>query len=163
MVLCAPTTYSESGRQPSENEFCEHCSGAMYWGATFCPGTTPTKQPISVLNGAVNAGVSVSEADVDKIKLIYESCGGECLCVSCFPCQSHLFTLSIGRLVLIVCLLTGDNWIHNDNWMSSQNICSWYGIECSDENAVESIILSANNLKGVFPPNIFFLPNLQTL
>jgi hypothetical protein len=73
------------------------------------------------------------DADVDKVKLIFESCGG-------------------------------DDWFHNDNWMSSQSICTWYGIECSKEdNSVESIILSANNLKGVFPPNIFFLKNLATL
>lgn len=92
MVLCAPTTYSESGRQPSKDEYCKHCSGAIYWGATFCHGSTPTRQPVSVsaFEGASSTGVSVSEADIDKIKLIYESCGGECHCVPCSSRQSHL-------------------------------------------------------------------------
>ncbi len=132
MVLCAPTTYSKSGRQESENEYCEHCQHAMYWGATFCPGTTPTKQPISISAGAASAGISISENDVDKLRLIYEACGGE-------------------------------DWFHNENWMSTESICSWYGIECNDDKSVKSIVLSGNNLKGVFPPNIFFLPNLETL
>ncbi|KAL3785970.1 hypothetical protein HJC23_005679 [Cyclotella cryptica] len=131
-VLCAPTTYSQSGRQESDNEYCAHCPRAVYWGTTFCPGTTPTKQPISMSAGAASAGISLSENDVDKLKLIYQSCGGE-------------------------------DWFHNDNWMSSESICTWYGIECNDENSVKSIVLSGNNLKGVFPPNIFFLPNLETL
>jgi hypothetical protein len=47
--------------------------------------------------------------------------------------------------------------------MSEESICTWYGVECDNEDSVTSIILSANNLKGVFPPNVFFLPNLETL
>lgn len=132
MVLCAPTTYSKSGHQPSESEYCDHCPHTVYWGATSCPGTTPTKQPVSLSAGAASAGISVSEAEVDKLKLVYESCGGE-------------------------------DWFHNDNWMSEESICTWYGVECDNEDSVTSIILSANNLKGVFPPNVFFLPNLETL
>ena len=129
LVLCAPTTYSDSGRQPSEKEYCQHCPSAVFWGSTTCSGITPTSQPISVTQGAASAGVDVSEEEVDKVKLVYESCGG-------------------------------DNWFKKENWMSSQSICNWYGIECNEEGA---IILNANNLKGVFPPNIFFLPHLETL
>lgn len=132
LVLCAPTTFSESGRQPSPDVYCQHCPSAVYWGATSCAGTTPTNQPVSISEGAVSSGVSPSETEIDKVKLIYESCGG-------------------------------DDWTHKDNWMSSKSICNWYGIECNEEGSVESIILSGNNLKGMFPPNIFFLPNLETL
>lgn len=131
LVLCSPTTYSETGRQPTEDEYCQHCPQAVYWGATVCPGTTPTGSPISFTQGAATVGVDITEDEVDKIKLIYESCGG-------------------------------DAWYHTDNWMSSVSICNWYGIDCVDGSVV-SIVLSANNLQGVFPPNIFFLPNLDTL
>ena len=128
MILCAPTTYSEIGRQPSENEYCQHCPHALYWGATYCSESTPSKKPLS------SSDIVISETDneVDIIRLIYESCGGA-------------------------------SWFNKDSWMTSQSICTWYGIKCDEKNFVKSIILSSNNLHGVFPPNVFFLPSLATL
>lgn len=72
LVLCAPTTYSESGKQPSESEFCQHCPSTVYWGTTFC-GTSPTKPLVSLPDTVLGASLS----DVDFLELIYESCGGK--------------------------------------------------------------------------------------
>ena len=57
----------------------------------------------------------------------------------------------------------GANWHRNDNWMTSDDICTWYGIECRDSTSVQAIRLGANNLVGMPPDAIFELKQLHTL
>lgn len=125
MVLCAPTTYSPTGRQPSSTEYCEHCPTAVYWGATTCPGISPTPSPIDPLPESIN--------ETDILKSIYGSCGGE-------------------------------DWFNSENWMSSENVCDWYGVTCTPfQDSVQSLVLSDNNLVNEVPTEIFQLPYLETL
>ncbi|KAL7543177.1 hypothetical protein ACHAXR_012471 [Thalassiosira sp. AJA248-18] len=56
----------------------------------------------------------------------------------------------------------GDDWHNNANWMKSDNICTWYGVECRD-GSVQTIRLGANNLEGTPPEEIFRLHQLHTL
>jgi hypothetical protein len=57
----------------------------------------------------------------------------------------------------------GDNWYNNDNWMTTDDICTWYGVECRDKISVEAIRLGANNLVGTPPKELFRLGQLHTL
>jgi len=57
----------------------------------------------------------------------------------------------------------GDGWYNNDNWMMTDNICDWYGVECRDGVSVQAIRLGANNLVGTPPKEIFHLRQLHTL
>lgn len=57
----------------------------------------------------------------------------------------------------------GDDWYNNDNWMETDDICDWYGIECRDGVSVQAIRLGANNLVGTPPKEIFHLRQLHTL
>lgn len=57
----------------------------------------------------------------------------------------------------------GANWYRKDNWMTSKDVCTWYGIECRDTKSVQAIRLGANNLIGTPPHEIFGLKQLHTL
>ena len=59
--------------------------------------------------------------------------------------------------------LGGDDWHNNDNWLLSDDICSWYGVECRDGSTVQAIRLGANNLVGTPPPELFLLQQIHTL
>lgn len=55
----------------------------------------------------------------------------------------------------------GDNWHRADNWLTNENPCSWYGINCTQEN-VTRISLGVNNLHGTMP-DLSALTHLKTL
>jgi len=57
----------------------------------------------------------------------------------------------------------GDNWNNNEGWLKNDDICSWYGVKCSDGTSVESLHLGANNLVGTPPEELFHLSQLHTL
>jgi Leucine-rich repeat (LRR) protein len=57
----------------------------------------------------------------------------------------------------------GKNWYRQDNWMTSEDICTWYGIQCKGTKSVQAIRLGANNLVGTPPDEIFELKQLHTL
>ena len=57
----------------------------------------------------------------------------------------------------------GDNWYNNKNWLQTPNVCTWYGVKCSDAKTVESLHLGANNLVGTPPEELFHLAQLHTL
>ncbi|MBN1351134.1 hypothetical protein JXJ21_17065 [candidate division KSB1 bacterium] len=56
----------------------------------------------------------------------------------------------------------GDNWNHNDNWLSSNPIDTWYGVTVSG-GRVTQLYLWYNNLVGTIPPEIGNLTNLTSL
>jgi len=57
----------------------------------------------------------------------------------------------------------GDNWHNNDNWLQSDDICTWFGVDCRDGKVVQSIHLGANNLVGTPPEELFLLKQMHTL
>ena len=60
----------------------------------------------------------------------------------------------------------GDSWNDNTNWMSTVSICTWFGIRCADgykDGKIEVIELSANNIAGPPPSELFTLPSLTSL
>ena len=59
----------------------------------------------------------------------------------------------------------GNFWTHKENWGSTKSICDWFGVGCpsSGEETVEVLTLSTNNVKGLIPNELFFLPNLKAL
>jgi len=58
----------------------------------------------------------------------------------------------------------GLRWRRQDNWLISDDYCSWYGITCSaSSKSVARIVLSSNNLRGTPPAELFNLPELKAL
>lgn len=43
----------------------------------------------------------------------------------------------------------GDEWVHSDNWGSSNGICTWYGVVCKDDLTVVELRLENNGLSNV--------------
>jgi len=56
----------------------------------------------------------------------------------------------IPRFVLATTYIAngGDNWINNENWLSIQEVCDWYGVICDSAGTVIEVNLSANGLIG---------------
>ena len=57
----------------------------------------------------------------------------------------------------------GVGWHTSQYWMTSEDICEWYGIDCDENGSVSSIVLGSNQLVGSFPTEIFSLPELVHL
>jgi len=53
------------------------------------------------------------------------------------------------------------SWYNENNWLSTNPVCLWYGVECLDEpgmvGLVQSINLTANGLEGVLPRELALL------
>lgn len=63
-------------------------------------------------------------------------------------------------LVEIYIQLEGEKWIRSDNWMTDDNFCEWYGVECWDngdskDGRVRKILLPNNSLRGNVPETIY--------
>ena len=57
----------------------------------------------------------------------------------------------------------GANWKYNANWLSQAPIGEWHGVATDDGGRVIKLELTENRLKGVIPPQIGNLTNLQVL
>jgi hypothetical protein len=62
----------------------------------------------------------------------------------------------------------GPHWLNSDMWLSLLDECEWYGVSgCRDATldgeAIVSIDLRGNGLKGTIPPEIFGFQELTTL
>lgn len=60
----------------------------------------------------------------------------------------------------------GSSWHRKDHWkQSGMSVCEWYGVRCdkNDNKRIEHVVLSANNLLGTIPSEVFQLPYLKTL
>ena len=60
----------------------------------------------------------------------------------------------------------GSVWRRKDHWkQSGMSVCQWFGVRCAkgEGQKVEHISLSANNLLGTVPSEIFQLPHLKSL
>jgi Leucine-rich repeat (LRR) protein len=58
----------------------------------------------------------------------------------------------------------GTSWHNRDRWNDSGfDYCSWYGITCTLDSLVESIILGSNHLVGTLPTEVFQFVKLKNL
>lgn len=59
----------------------------------------------------------------------------------------------------------GDSWIHNTNWNTDTDICTWYGVKCLEHmhNVTTDISLKSNNLVGKIPDSISVFKDLKSL
>ena len=58
----------------------------------------------------------------------------------------------------------GQTWTNNNNWLTINSICIWFGITCnSDQTNVVGIALTNNNLIGTIPPEFLKGIGLQGL
>lgn len=58
-------------------------------------------------------------------------------------------------------------WKRQDNWLSGEGICSWYGVDCSessdDNGPVVALNLTSNDLRGNIPTALTALSHLHKL
>lgn len=54
---------------------------------------------------------------------------------------------------------SASNWIRESNWMTSESVCTWYGVECIPVGgtSLRSLNLTSNMLDGTIPPEIALL------
>ena len=57
----------------------------------------------------------------------------------------------------------GDDWKNNTNWLSTEPINSWYGVNADSSGRVLALNMYDNNLSGPIPPDLGRLINLRGL
>ena len=57
----------------------------------------------------------------------------------------------------------GENWKHNDNWLSDRPLKDWHGVDADPDGRVTGIHLNKNNLTGRIPPDLAGLSRLSWL
>jgi len=75
-------------------------------------------------------------------------------------------TLYVQRYLLAVIYnsMGGDNWINNQNWMTSAPECEWFGVSCDTfDKVISSIDLINNNLVGSIPKEVGEMRGLENL
>jgi len=58
---------------------------------------------------------------------------------------------------------SGGNWKYNDFWTSDQSYCSWYGVQCDNQDLVTELILPSCELNGAIPTETGGLLALENL
>lgn len=88
----------------------------------------------------------------------------EAVLLSNFSCAvaSDVPIAECEALANLYSLNNGIEWVNNQGWMESSQVCSWYGIECNNEH-VTAIALSNNNLIGELVPDLSALTHLTSL
>ena len=84
----------------------------------------------------------------DQLDMTYSDLGG-------LPyCTPALGSPQTDREVLVSLYIAteGDNWTHNDNWLSDAPLGAWFGIVTDDNGRVIALDLVANQLNGEIPP-----------
>ncbi|KAK1746250.1 leucine-rich repeat protein [Skeletonema marinoi] len=140
LILCAPTTYSASGRQPSPMENCSPCPNAIHWGATSC-STVPVSLPsntIGIVTDDVNEDEDDDEEDDDEDN--YDGV------VNNNPVAYTRNDLGILKTLYEEC--GGDQWKNNQNW-SGDDFCSFWGITCVPTSS-ETLVLDGNDIEMDF-------------
>lgn len=102
--------------------------------------------------------------------------GFQTLDTSCQPCLSAKFYGATSCfdsddhsvLVKLYAELQGEKWDRSDNWLTKDDYCSWYGIECWDigdskTGRVRKILLPNNGLIGNVPETIYSMNHLTTV
>ena len=84
--------------------------------------------------------------------------------------QSNTFQVNIDlpqadslALVALYQSTNGDNWVNNNNWLSTQPISLWYGVTVNENGRVINIELISNNLSARLPPELGNLGYLNSL
>ena len=57
----------------------------------------------------------------------------------------------------------GDEWYHNENWLSDAPLATWYGVDVNAQGKVKTLNLLDNNLNGTLIPEIGQLTALTSL
>lgn len=127
--------------------------GVGEWGceAILCPAATYNELGRLAFDGMMCHDCrdqSVSKTDIGQTQ-----CGGR---------ASSKTERQILQTLYDSC--NGENWLHNENWMSTgRHHCEWSGISCDDAKSVVAIVLGSNSLKGNLPTDLYQLPNLKRL
>lgn len=74
--------------------------------------------------------------------------------------------LDTDALVALVGLYTttgGQDWTHNENWLTQAPLAAWYGVTVDDEGRVTELDLSDNRLSGSLPSSLSKLSDLKKM
>ena len=155
-ILCPPGKWNEFGLQKYPDGLCEDCPSAQYYGSTTCgdngdestvppfsttdaPVAPPTDTPAAPPTDAPVVPLDTSEnTDSSQITKSEQKNEPKALEDRQYKILSDLYDLT-----------NGEKWSKNNNWLSSQNVCSFQGITCEDK-IVTKIELPNNNMEGYF-------------
>ncbi|MDH5507079.1 MAG: leucine-rich repeat domain-containing protein [Anaerolineae bacterium] len=76
--------------------------------------------------------------------------------------QVSISELECNALLALYTSTNGAAWTNNTNWLTADNPCSWYGVNCT-AGFVVTLTLSNNNLTGTLPIEIGNLTHLVYL
>lgn len=154
---------------------------AMQGNCAFDVESNPNPNPIDQCKCA--GEITVIEADIRERYLYnleqfipehFEDYDDEIS--SCSPRNQALVWISSGddanltneqraqkfALASIFVSLGGSQWDNYENWLSYNDVCTWFGVRC-DQDYVTELVLHDNNLIGMLPSTLSLLERLQFL
>lgn len=138
--------------------------------------TTDVSDPNLIIfpysNEITNCGISAEKRTQDLASIITSVSGDQILNDTESPqfkaaswliqedivCPSDEFVIQRYIMAVFYFSTNGDNWNNIYNFLSNDNECNWYGIECDSLEQVNKIKLDGNNLSGSIPSELFELP-----
>ena len=123
--------------------------------AILCPAGTSGGRRMFIDGGCQECPASTNNDDASSSASVFL---GQALCQTR---SEDLTERDILELLYDHC--GGMGWHTQQYWMTEQDICEWYGIDCDENGSISSIVLGSNQLVGSFPTEIFSLPELVHL
>mmetsp|Transcript_19745 Transcript_19745/g.28543 ORF Transcript_19745/g.28543 Transcript_19745/m.28543 type:complete len:604 (-) Transcript_19745:47-1858(-) len=81
--------------------------------------------------------------------------------------EIRLYSTTRYALAFLFFSTQGHQWVQNENWLSSESPCTWFGVNCSTiDNRIDALTgihLERNSLQGTLPDELYLLISLRTL
>lgn len=79
------------------------------------------------------------------------------------PVKTPMSDIDRESLIAFYLATDGQHWMQSTNWLSGTPLNRWFGVNTDDSGRVTALQLAHNHLRGLIPPELANLTNLEQL